>query len=413
MERKVRGYWTIDKVREEALKYTIRSSFKNNSASAYQAALKSDWLDDVCSHMSIVNKKENGYWTYDKVRDEALKYATRIDFQKSSTSAYSKAKNNGWLDDVCFHMNDIRKKGGYWTIDKIKEEALKYTTRNDFRKESGSAYTKAQVNGWLDDVCSHMTSISKPNGYWTIDKVREEALKFNNRNDFNKGSSAYQAASKFGWLDDVCSHMELQGSIYKRHIYKAIFDDGSVYIGLTYNYDKRMIDHLRKSKSSVYRYMIQSGLKPTFELITKELLSMEDAVKMECRLIDEYKDLGFNVLNKAKGGSLGGSLIIWTLDKVRKEALKYDKRNDFIKGSPTAYNKAIGFGLLDDVCSHMVSRYKPNGYWTYDNIRKEALNFDNRADFKKDSITAYNRAMKNGWLNDVCSHMNNVKVNIL
>lgn len=63
MERKVRGYWTIDKVREEALKYTIRSSFKNNSASAYQTALKSDWLDDVCSHMSIVNKKENGYWT--------------------------------------------------------------------------------------------------------------------------------------------------------------------------------------------------------------------------------------------------------------------------------------------------------------------------------------------------------------
>ena len=102
----------------------------------------------------------------------------------------------------------------------------------------------------------------------------------------------------------------------------------------------------------------------------------------------------------------------WTLDKVRKEALKYDKRNDFIKGSPTAYNKAIGFGLLDDVCSHMVSRYKPNGYWTYDNIRKESLNFDNRADFKKDSITAYNRAMKNGWLNDVCSHMNNVKENI-
>ena len=57
MERKVRGYWTIDKVREEALKYTIRSSFKNNSASAYQTALKSDWLNDVCSHMNNVKEK--------------------------------------------------------------------------------------------------------------------------------------------------------------------------------------------------------------------------------------------------------------------------------------------------------------------------------------------------------------------
>lgn len=53
MERKVRGYWTIDKVREEALKFNKRSDFQKCSLSAYSIAHKNGWLDDVCSHMNF------------------------------------------------------------------------------------------------------------------------------------------------------------------------------------------------------------------------------------------------------------------------------------------------------------------------------------------------------------------------
>ena len=64
-----------------------------------------------------------------------------------------------------------RKVRGYWSIDKLKEEALKYKTRGEFQKFSLSAYSIAHKNGWLDDVCSHMIP---QNEKWTFDKVRKK-----------------------------------------------------------------------------------------------------------------------------------------------------------------------------------------------------------------------------------------------
>jgi len=36
-----------------------------------------------------------------------------------------------------------KKVKGYWTFDKVKEEALKYSNRNEFNKLSKSAYLSA------------------------------------------------------------------------------------------------------------------------------------------------------------------------------------------------------------------------------------------------------------------------------
>jgi predicted GIY-YIG superfamily endonuclease len=298
-----------------------------------------------------------------------------------------------------------KKVKGYWTFDKVKEEALKYSNRNEFNKLSKSAYLSAYRNGWLDDVCSHM----KKNDY-TFDRVKEEALKFSTRSDFrNKSNNYYNSAHRNGWLDDVCSHMTLQGSLYKRYVYKALFDDNSVYIGLTFNFNKRKLEHLSINNSTVYKYMIKTGLDPKFELVTNELLTREEAVKLECKLIDEYRKLGFNVLNSIKGGGLGGSNTIWTINKVRDEALKYNSRNDFRLKSPSAYVSAHRNGWLNDVCSHMNNGRKINGYWTIDRVREEALKYDSRKKFQKGSSSAYQVAYKNKWLDHICSHMTKLR----
>jgi len=296
-------------------------------------------------------------------------------------------------------MIDKRDKG-YWNIDRVRKEALKYENRNEFNKNSKSAYLSAYRNGWLDEVCSHMK-----NKDYSFDRVKEEALKYKSRIDFRNNSNPYyNSASRNGWLDEVCLHMKPKGSLYKRYVYRVLFDDNSVYIGLTYNFSKRSMEHIKIDKSSVYKHILKTGLEPKFELVS-DLLDREEAIDFERRLIKEYSDLGFNVLNIAKGGGLGGSNIIWTFERVKDEALKYSNRNSFRIGSPSAYISAHRNDWLDEICLHMQDLRKSNGYWNIDRCREEASKYNSRKEFK-DNSTAYQIAYKNGWLDEICSHMN-------
>ena len=68
--------------------------------------------------------------------------------------------NNGWIKlnkIVCGGLggNTIK-----WSYEKCEKEALKFKTRNEFRKNSYGAYNRARKKGWLDKVCSHMRCVS-------------------------------------------------------------------------------------------------------------------------------------------------------------------------------------------------------------------------------------------------------------
>ena len=57
----------------------------------------------------------------------------------------------------------------------------------------------------------------------------------------------------------------------------------------------------------------------------------------------------------------------------------------------------------------MNSKEKPKGYWTKERCQEEALKYESRLDFAKNSGGAYYKASKNNWLNDICSHMKSSK----
>ncbi len=203
-------YWTKEKCHVEALKYTTRSNFAEKSSAAYKNSIKYNY--DVFSHMQEL-QKPNGYWTYEKCKEEALKYNTKKDFAKNSSGAYNTIRNNKWLD-IFNHFQELQKPRGYWTKEKCQEEALKYTSKNDYRKNSATAYTIALKNNWIYDICGHMSG-NLPRGYWTKEKCQEEALKYINRTEFKK-STAYTAAQKNDWLNDICGHMQ---ELQKPHRY--------------------------------------------------------------------------------------------------------------------------------------------------------------------------------------------------
>lgn len=146
MERAPEGYWTDDRIKEEALEYKTRSAFAKDSGSAYNLALSRGILDDVCSHM-----KEQFRWADENIAQEAKKYSSRKDFMKGARGAYNLAWRSGILDEICSHMTPTSVPNGYWTRDRVSEEAKKYPTREAFRKGSPGAYNVARKTPGLRD----------------------------------------------------------------------------------------------------------------------------------------------------------------------------------------------------------------------------------------------------------------------
>lgn len=90
----------------------------------------------------------------------------------------------------------------------------------------------------------------------------------------------------------------------------------------------------------------------------------------------------------------------WTEAALRSEAAKYDTRNAFRKGSPSAYTVACRMGLIGDLGLDRTLRE-----WDYAALHAEALKYTNRRAFALGSKTAYNLAGIRGIRDAICAHM--------
>ena len=286
-----------------------------------------------------------------------------------------------------------------WTKDKCLEEALKYKTKKEFNKNSNGAYQASYKYGWLDEVTSHLSTIKR--NFWIHkENCLKEALKYNILSDFyNISRCAYNSSCKYGWIDEITSHMLHLGDKYKRCIYSYEFDDNSVYIGLTCDLDRRNIQHYSDIKSSVYIHMNKTGIIPNVVKLT-DYIEVTDAQKMEYIFLKKYKDSGYNILNKIKTGGIGGS-IKWTKQTCLEEALKYNNYSNFRKGNVVVYNKCLRNKWLNEI-EHFNKYYeKKNENITKQMCLEEALKYNNYSDFRNKSNSIYRICLKNNWIDEI------------
>jgi len=294
--------------------------------------------------------------TKEDCKKESLKYNTKKEFKIFSPDHYFESIKNCW-EDVFVHMK--KHPHNYkWTKEKCQEEALKYNTKKDFMINSVTSKEVARMNGWLDEICSHMIQTKKPKNYWTKEKCQEESLKYNTITDFSmKSQSAYCSSKKHKWIDDICSHMERNGNRFNKCIYVYEFPDNFAYVGLTYNLEKRQINRDKNIKDCVTKHTKETSLSPIRKQLT-DYIPVDEAIKMESFYVNEYKNNGWFMLNTNKTGSIGGNYIKWTKEKCQEEALKYDYRNEFKINNKSAYITSIKRGWLEEICSHMKFKYK-------------------------------------------------------
>lgn len=235
-----------------------------------------------------------------------------------------------------------------------------------------------------------------------IDLIRQKALKYDNRTQFRlEDSTAYSYANRYGILDEVCSHMEIKGHKYRRFIYAFEFPDNHVYVGLTYNLSKRELQHYTNEESAVFKHIEKTKLKPIFIKIVKEPLDIENAIIKENITLKDYESKGWKKLNRSKTGSVGGNFLKWTIESLQEEALRYNSIKSFQKEGKGAYAAAVRLGVLYDICSHMEKIKETVGFWNNkENCLNESKKYKNRSQFKKAKPGAFEGSVRNGWLEE-------------
>jgi predicted GIY-YIG superfamily endonuclease len=393
--------WTDEVLKELTSKYNNLTTFTKENPSAYQIIRTKgkEKLHELTSHMDRLRLP----FTEDELRELALKYNNYTEFAKNEASAQVAARLKGkdFYNDITRHF--VKLKRDKYSFDEIKTIASKYNHPGEFQDNDSVAYCVARNNGWIDEVTKHMT---KKSIYWTLEDVRKIAKKYPTKKEFrSKNKKAYS------WsvinltsedYDEITNHMEPLGSFAKRMIYVFEYPDNHVYVGLTCNYKKRFDQHMNSINSAVNKHMVKTNLTPIFKKVT-DFISIEDAIKMETQMVEQYRKDGWNILNVAKPGSIGSTVLKWTFDEIQKEALKYNSRGEFQKGSPNAYQKALKQNILDDIIKHMGPPLRKR--YTYEQIKDVASKYTHLKDFRENHEGEYNASQRRGFFNEVTSHM--------
>lgn len=185
---------------------------------------------------------------------------------------------------------------------------------------------------------------------WTEEKIREKASEFKLRSHFQKEyGGAYHAAVNLGILEDL--GFEVPGNKYKRCIYVIEFDDNHAYVGLTYNFNKRMEQHFNnKSIQSPPRKHYEVGNSKYKCIQLTSYLNLKEAQQKEKHFINLYIKNNWNILNKGPGGQLGGRTAKWNKEEIFKLASTYDNMVSlFNSKDKQAYDYASKHGFAKDL----------------------------------------------------------------
>jgi hypothetical protein len=95
----------------------------------------------------------------------------------------------------------------------------------------------------------------------------------------------------------------------------------------------------------------------------------------------------------------------WDEKRLFEVSSKYESLKEFREFEKGAYLFALKRGLKDEAVAHMKRAMVPRGYWNLLRCADEAKRYSNRTDFMRGSGSAYNRALAEGWIEKICQHM--------
>jgi len=377
--------WTKETVVSDAQNYLSISEWRKHSPSAYAICCRNKWNDEACSHMSK-QKQANGYWTDERVLTEAKKFSSTAEWAESSSSSYVVAKRKK-LIPPSMPRGLVHNQ---WSKAQITKVAKECRTRGEFRSTYPSAYSIAIDKGWLDEVCSHMLNTAP----WFGPRVIREYLishdidfvaEYKFKNDetvrkypfdfylpkFNLVIEYQGRQHKFGWFNDADDASDIQ----KRDQLKRSFaiSNGLHYLELDQTTKKALIQTLDSFVRSIADSSeIAMPSKPR-ELFEDELQEIETRFK-------------------------------WSYGSVKEAIDSCKSIKEFRKKYPTGYDYALKNDIWTELSSNLI-KITHHGKYTKQYVTDVAVACSTRSEFKITNKGAWAAAQRNGWLDEVCSHM--------
>lgn len=363
---------------EKLFKYNSFIEFKKDYPKECSYLNKNNLISKFCEEMGWVYKKRNpnGYWTKERCLEVVKKYTTKRDWKKYDQSCYEYARTKDWFKECVVHMVELQTPPGYWTKERCTEEALKYTTFNEWEKNSSSSVARARENNWLEELREHMDFVKrpkhsknrKPKGYWTKERFIVECEKYGNfTNLLKNNASAVESARKAGFLNEVM-------------------------------------------------FLLNWGERKTNRLSIKWTKNMcvEEALKYKCR--GEWEKKSNKSYSAARRFGWYDECVAhmpfkikpfgyWTFECCMEEALKYNVKERWKQNSKSSYAAARANNWYDKCTAHMVEVKKPRGYWTKERCFEEALKYKTKTEWKENNQVSMNAARKNSWLEECTAHM--------
>jgi len=245
------------------------------------------------------------------------------------------------------------------SLEELKKIALNYTGRFEWQKKDTKNYSYAKNRGWLDECCKHMKQLRR---VYTLESCKESASKYKTIRDWdNADTNSVCASRRNGWYKECIAHMD------------------SLLVFRT----------LEQCKESASKYTLKEDWKRA-----------DYNTYQSSRMNGWYEECTAHMKN---------TFVKYTLEYCMKVASKYTSSAEFYKSDYNCFQRAYMNGWLEECRKHMIINHQYRRKFDLDTCIKIASNFYTKSLWRRSDANSYNRARKNGWLEECCKHFKKIK----
>ena len=251
-------------------------------------------------------------WTEASILSVIGECSSKKQFRKRYPGAYNSIKRHGWshlYDSLGSHLPNKSTVGSdniKWSRTTIPALVEQCSTYSEFCKKYPRTYEKIKKKRWFDllENLPHATR-----NKWTLQKLNDLISSSQSLYTFrqdHRSAYRYIISHKLYDLLDRLPRILPSADTLNWSLYRWLFPEThSVYIGISMNVTQRLKAELRDVHSSPVKHHIDTTGTSYQITILHEDLSGREAAQQEIATIQQYKDDGYNVLNRNRGGSLG------------------------------------------------------------------------------------------------------------